>query len=65
MQSQFLRVKQVADTFGMSVATVWRKAKTDPQFPKPVKVSEGITGWPSDEVRAYMDTLISSQRRAA
>lgn len=65
MQTQFLRVKQVADTFGMSVATVWRKAKTDPQFPKPVKVSEGITGWPSDEVRAYMDALITSQRGAA
>ncbi|WP_442922964.1 helix-turn-helix transcriptional regulator [Methyloversatilis sp. RAC08] len=48
----------------MSVATVWRKAKTDPQFPKPVKVSEGITGWPSDEVHAYMDTLIASQREA-
>lgn len=65
MQTQFLRVKQVADTFGMSVATVWRKAKTDPQFPKPVKVSEGITGWPSDEVRAYMEALITSQRGAA
>jgi|JI6StandDraft_1071083.scaffolds.fasta_scaffold739747_2 prophage regulatory protein len=65
MQTQFLRVKQVADTLGMSVPTVWRKAKTDPQFPKPVKVSVGITGWPSDEIRSYVDTLISSQRGAA
>lgn len=65
MQNQFYRVKQVADILGMSAVTVWRKAKTDPQFPKPVKVSNAITAWPSEEVQAYRDALIALSRRAA
>jgi len=65
MQAQFLRVNQVANALGMSAATVWRKAKTDPKFPKAVKVSDNITAWPSEDVQAYRESLIAACRSAA
>lgn len=37
-----------------SSATLWRKVKAR-QFPPPVKLSEGVTAWPAESVRAWMD----------
>lgn len=50
-----LRVRQTAERCGCSVATIWRKAKNDPQFPKPVRVSERVTGWLEHEINAYLN----------
>ena len=36
-----------------SRATLWRKVKQG-TFPKPVKLSEGVTAWQVGEVRAWL-----------
>ncbi|MBK8889516.1 MAG: AlpA family phage regulatory protein [Dechloromonas sp.] len=36
-----------------SSATLWRKVKAG-QFPRPVKLSERVTAWAADDVRAWM-----------
>lgn len=59
---RILRDKQVADKIGGSRATVWRKAKTEPDFPKPLKISAGITGWIEAEVEAYLERRIAAAR---
>ena len=37
-----------------SVATLWRKVKNG-TFPKPVKLSDRITAWRSDEVLEWLE----------
>jgi predicted DNA-binding transcriptional regulator AlpA len=36
-----------------SSATLWRKVKAG-QFPRPVKLSERVTAWAVEDVRAWM-----------
>lgn len=61
----FYRVGKVSEIFGWSVNTTWRKAKIDPGFPKPIKISQNVTAWRADEVLAYRQKLIESARQAA
>lgn len=59
---KILRVDDVADRIGGSRALVWRKAKLEPDFPQPVKVSAGITGWIESEVDAYIRRKVAEAR---
>lgn len=56
-----LRVPDVAAFLGCGVATVWRRTKDDPTFPKPIKLSERVTVWKLSELEAWVD----SRRQAA
>jgi prophage regulatory protein len=40
---------------GVSKPTLWRMVR-DGRFPKPVKLSGGVTAWPVDRVRAWIDS---------
>lgn len=53
MANRYLQDTEVADRYGTSRATVWRWTKTDPSFPKPVKLSPGCTRWPEDGLEAW------------
>lgn len=60
---KIIRDARVAEKIGAkSRATVWRKAKTDPEFPKPIQVSAGITGWLESEVDAYLAHKVAEAR---
>ncbi len=50
----FIRLAELVKLIPFGKATVWRKVKAG-QFPKPVKLSERITAWPVDDVRAWID----------
>lgn len=43
-----------------SQATLWRKVKSG-KFPKPVKLSDRITAWRVQDVRAWMASTEASQ----
>ena len=45
--------KQLAARFGVSRPTIWRWAKIDPDFPKPVTLSPGCTRWRVAEIEAF------------
>ena len=51
-----LRVKGVAAFLDCGVATVWRRVKDDPTFPKPIKLSERVTVWKLSELEAWVDS---------
>ena len=53
-ENRFIRVGEVARMTGMAVVTVWRKAKSDDDFPKPIKVSESVTAWNLTEIVDWM-----------
>jgi predicted DNA-binding transcriptional regulator AlpA len=39
---------------GFSKSTEWRLAKSDPTFPKPVRISAGLSGYLEDEFDAWL-----------
>jgi predicted DNA-binding transcriptional regulator AlpA len=59
-----LRMRDVNHLTGLSPATVWRKVKNDPGFPRPYKLSRGVTAWDEGEVIAWLESK-KAQRAAA
>ena len=49
----FLSVKQVAERYGLSVATIWRWSKERDDFPRPRKLGSGSTRWKLDDLVAF------------
>jgi predicted DNA-binding transcriptional regulator AlpA len=50
-----IRLPQVCSLVGMSKATIWRRVHDDPAFPKPFKLSRGVTVWREDAVFAWLE----------
>jgi prophage regulatory protein len=50
---QYLTVGDVAALLRVSKATIWRWVKTNPDFPKPRKLSNGATRWSFAEIVAF------------
>lgn len=56
-QTGFIRQSDlIPDLIPFSPATLWRKVK-DGTFPSPVKLSERVTAWRVEDVRAWMEAL--------
>ncbi|WP_157739042.1 AlpA family transcriptional regulator [Labrenzia sp. VG12] len=49
----YLSDKQVAKRISISKATVWRWAKSNPDFPKPIVFSKGVTRWSLDDLLVF------------
>lgn len=50
--SGYKRIKSVIPIYGMSAATIWRKVK-DGTFPKPIKLSAGVTAWRNSDLEKW------------
>ncbi|MBN8542829.1 MAG: AlpA family phage regulatory protein [Alphaproteobacteria bacterium] len=60
-RSGFLRQSElIPEIIPFSAATLWRKVKSG-EFPRPVKLSERITAWRAEDVRAWMDKLVKTE----
>jgi predicted DNA-binding transcriptional regulator AlpA len=55
-RSRAIRLPEVCHLLGISRATVWRKAKTDPGFPKPFHLSPAIAVWDEGQVLTWLDS---------
>lgn len=54
MQSRtYLSDTEVAARYGNHRSWTWRKVKSDPTFPKPMKFSPGCTRWRISEIEAW------------
>lgn len=51
-----VRLSRVCNLTASSAATIWRRAKEDPSFPKPFKLSPGITVWDKAEILDWLKT---------
>lgn len=51
-----LSVKQVATQYAVSLPTIWRWLKEQPDFPKPVKFG-GSTRWYAGDIIAHLSSL--------
>lgn len=49
-----MTVQSVAARLTVTVPTVWRYARTNPEFPRPVKLSPGCTRWRAEDIEAWV-----------
>ena len=56
-QNKHLSVKQVAERFGVSVATIWRWSR-DGVIPAPVRISTGCTRWRLNDLESWEEQRI-------
>ncbi len=59
--SRAIRLPRVVEITGASRATVWRWSKTDPTFPRPFKLSAGVTGWDEAEIFGWLEAKKSAR----
>jgi prophage regulatory protein len=45
--------KDLAIRFGVSRQTIWRLVKSDPNFPKPIRLTAGCTRWLLSEIETW------------
>jgi len=52
--SGYIREKVLLQIIPFSKATLWRKVKSG-QFPKQIKLSVRVSGWRTEDVKAWME----------
>ena len=60
---QIIRPQQAAEKLGIGLSTIWHKARKEPGFPQPIKLSAGITGFLASELDAYLEGRASEFRK--
>ncbi|QLB63465.1 helix-turn-helix transcriptional regulator [Paraburkholderia caribensis] len=63
-QGRGLRPKQAANHIGISVASLWRYARNRDDFPRPVKLSEGVTIFFEGELNDWLAKQATRARAA-
>ncbi len=53
MAETYIADTRIAIRYGVHRTTVWRWLKSDPTFPKPVKLTPGCTRWKLSEVEIW------------
>ena len=61
--TKYETVAEFASRLSCHPATIWRKSKAEPDFPKPVRFG-GLTRWKKAEIDAYL-AKAEAQREAA
>jgi predicted DNA-binding transcriptional regulator AlpA len=60
---EYIRVKQLAPELAVSEPTIWRWLKQNPDFPKPLKLSNRVTAWKVSDVRAWLEAKENANGR--
>jgi len=50
---RYLSVKEVGARYSVSIQTVWRHTKYNPDFPQPIKILNGSTRWRMSDILAF------------
>lgn len=53
MNANYASDRDISGRFGVSRQTIWRLVKSDPTFPKPIRLTPGCTRWLLSEVQAW------------
>jgi prophage regulatory protein len=48
---------------GKGVSTAWRDVRTDPDFPKPIRLSAGCTRFKVGDIRAYLAKKVNASAK--
>ncbi|VTU16558.1 hypothetical protein SRS16CHR_01806 [Variovorax sp. SRS16] len=50
-----VRVDVLCGLYAQSIATIWRRARLDPAFPRPRKLGAQLTAWNVGELRRHLE----------
>lgn len=64
IENGYSRIKAVCHKYGLSPATVWRKANKEGTFPKPIKLSAGVTAWKNSQLVEWENDPLNYRARA-
>jgi prophage regulatory protein len=64
LEGTWLRPAQAAVKLGIGTSTLWHKAKVDPDFPRPVKISARVTIFLERDLDAYLERMAAMKRPA-
>jgi prophage regulatory protein len=64
IQGRGLRPAKVAEKLDIGLSTLWKKAKDDPAFPKPIKLAARTTIFLENEIDEYLAALAAKSRAA-
>lgn len=54
VDSRLVRVKTLHELLGIGISTLWRWANEKEDFPKPIRVTRGVTLWDLEAVRTWL-----------
>lgn len=57
-----LRPAEAAQKLGIGLSTLWKKIKTDPEFPQPIAITARITVLMESQLDAYLATCAAKPR---
>jgi len=60
----FLRAPAAAKRLAISVPTLWRWCRTNPEFPRPAKLGAGVTVWRITDLDAFAAAQIAASTDA-
>ena len=58
--TRIIRVKEAAARLGCSVPTHYRKQKTDPNWPRIIKISDRISGCTEESINAFLSDKVAA-----
>ena len=61
MSDIIIRTKEFLHKSGFTRASMYRKRQSDPNFPKPIKLSDRGVGFSERETDAYIEMLIKTR----
>lgn len=66
MNKRILRYSDLEDQLGMNRVTIWRRTRTDPTFPRPIRLGNNsrsaAIGFLADEVEAWIAQQAATAR---
>lgn len=52
-KKRYVSVQFLAERYEKTVGTIWRWARLEPDFPKPLKLGPATSRWDLDEIEAW------------
>ena len=61
MAENYLKDADVGARYGAHRTWAWRRARLDPDFPKPIRLSPGCTRWRLSDIEAWEQRKAEAQ----